>query len=56
MGVIAQNWDKWVASYDGTHPLYDVGSGLGTNTLAALSKGVSVVAVDMTESHLATIR
>lgn len=34
----------------------DIGCGLGTNALHALATGARVVAVDMTEEHLAEIR
>jgi precorrin-6B methylase 2 len=50
----------WVSSFAGGGglPLYDVGSGWGTNTLAALDRdpAVRVVAVDMTHTHLTYIR
>jgi SAM-dependent methyltransferase len=34
----------------------DIGSGLGTNVLAALRHGARVIAVDMSDEHLAEIR
>lgn len=37
-------------------PLVDLGCGLGTNVLNALSADARVVAVDMTEEHLAEVR
>jgi SAM-dependent methyltransferase len=37
-------------------PLVDIGCGLGTNALHAVSNGARVVAVDMTEAHLTQIR
>lgn len=37
-------------------PLVDIGCGLGTNALHAVSKGARVVAIDFEEGHLSTIR
>jgi hypothetical protein len=55
------NVSAWLSSFaggGGLLPLYDVGSGWGTNTLAALDRdpAVRVVAVDMTHTHLTYTR
>lgn len=37
-------------------PIVDIGSGLGSNVLAALKTGARVIAIDMTDEHLQEIR
>ena len=56
LGVPSYKIEEWISAYDGVKPLYDIGSGYGTNSLYALEKDCRVVAVDMTEEHLCHIR
>lgn len=56
LGLKSWAWDEWVGAYDGKHPLLDVGCGVGTNTVAALQAGASVVALDMEEKHIVAVR
>jgi hypothetical protein len=55
---VSSAWLSSFAGGGGLLPLYDVGSGWGTNTLAALDRdpAVRVVAVDMTHTHLTYTR
>lgn len=39
MGIPTYKIEEWVNAYDGGKPLYDIGSGWGTNTLEAIKKG-----------------
>lgn len=48
--------EQWIASYDGVHPIVDIGAAYGMNVGLALEKGVRVVALDCEQKHLDEIR
>jgi len=56
LGVPSDRIEEWVDAYDGVKPLYDFGSGYGTNALFALREGAQVVCLDMAVEHLNQIR
>jgi SAM-dependent methyltransferase len=58
MGVPTFRWAAWAEAHtDAADRLLDVGSGLGTNALAALTeRGRAVVAVDPSPNHLEHLR
>lgn len=51
-GAVTPLLNEFVSAYDGRHPGVDVGCGYGLNTFAAIDRGCSMVAADMTEEHL----
>lgn len=59
MGVPTFRWEAWAEAHAAAEGdrLLDVGSGLGTNALAALTeRGRAVVAVDPSPNHLERLR
>lgn len=59
MGKPSYHADTWWKAYDPVHPelpIVDIGSGLGSNVLAALKTGARVIAIDMSDEHLEEIR
>ena len=53
-------FDQWIASYDGLHPLLDIGCAYGLNVAAAAERlrseaEVKVVACDCAEEHLRAV-
>lgn len=48
--------EQWMASYDGVHPIVDIGAAYGMNVGLALEKGIRVVALDCDHRHLNEIK
>ncbi|KAK3087122.1 hypothetical protein FSP39_002016 [Pinctada imbricata] len=42
----------WLSSYDGQHPLLDIGCAYGINTYKALELGIPTVSMDLEKKHL----
>ena len=67
MSTISPLHQEWVASYDGTHPLVDIGCAYGRNTYAAsqvlsstlgepvVRASARILAVDCSEIHLSEV-
>ena len=52
MSTTSPLFEDWIESYDGKHPLLDVGCAYGINTFAALHQDIPVIALDMDREHL----
>ena len=48
--------DDCLRSYDGKHPLLDVGCAYGINTFVALTSDIPTIALDMEERHLQILK
>ena len=46
MGFSSPHVHTWLESYDGKHPLLDIGCAYGINTLKAVEKCIPIVALD----------
>ena len=51
-GTTSMLIDEWINSYDGIHPLLDIGCAYGINTFKALELGIPTIALDMDSRHL----
>ena len=48
--------DSWIKSWDGTHPLLDIGCGTGLNARAAVDAGATVYATELDQNALSKLQ